>query len=585
MSLTYANGASLTLAAPITSPTQTSIQRTSNANGLPGDSNGPPSGTYAILLSYGTLSEIAYVTGGQGSYSLTIQRAAEPMGGTQTALTYVPTGTTCPALVTSTALMDLGAPVYNVKSFGAYGDGVHDDTAAIQAAINAAGVSGGTAYLPTGTYLVTADTTPGQSTGVGAALYGLSDVSIVGDGRGATTLKVQTGTATGRSDGIAYGFDSAGTSVDVNDVAVSHLSISLEAVTATFGSGIRAVNTASTGSDASFTDLSVIDSKEWGVSWGGFTTNFQRLRVQHVVVNGAIFGGTWIGLTDYPEVLDLYAENVSGHSSSGEGCVLEVESGNYGSFTDIRGDNLPIQMVLISGNLEARFSGISGSLASGAHGVQIAGANNIEINDVNLTSPGGGSYGVNISSGAPSQIKLYGLDLSGFTNFVNTQGATSVSDLNISQFTFNGAGSGIVVGATDSPVTELNVSDGYCNGTGTWLAADNVAGLIRGVFISGSTSVSASPSLVIRDCPGYNPVGSSVPGTAFALPASGTAWTNNTGVDGTFYVTAAGTVSDVVVQGVTVASSLAVGQSFFIPAGGTITFTYSAAPTLVFVGN
>lgn len=29
----------------------------------------------------------------------------------------------------------------------------------------------------------------------------------------------------------------------------------------------------------------------------------------------------------------------------------------------------------------------------------------------------------------------------------------------------------------------------------------------------------------------------------------------------------------------------AVGQSFFVPAGGTITFTYSAAPTLVFVGN
>ena len=89
----------------------------------------------------------------------------------------------------------------------------------------------------------------------------------------------------------------------------------------------------------------------------------------------------------------------------------------------------------------------------------------------------------------------------------------------------------------------------------------------------------------IHDNPGYNPVGSSVPGTAFALPASGTAWTNDTAVDGTLYVTAAGTVSDVVVQGVTVASSLAVGQSWFVPAGGTITFTYTTAPTLVFVGN
>ena len=92
-------------------------------------------------------------------------------------------------------------------------------------------------------------------------------------------------------------------------------------------------------------------------------------------------------------------------------------------------------------------------------------------------------------------------------------------------------------------------------------------------------------SSVIRNSPGYNPVGASVPGTAFTLPLSGNAWTNNTGVDGTLFVTAAGVVTDVVVQGVTVASSLAVGRTFFVPAGGTITFTYSSAPTLVFVGN
>lgn len=102
---------------------------------------------------------------------------------------------------------------------------------------------------------------------------------------------------------------------------------------------------------------------------------------------------------------------------------------------------------------------------------------------------------------------------------------------------------------------------------------------------AGSITDSSGGKFVVRNCPGYNPVGSSVPGTAFALPASGTAWTNNTGVDGTLFVTAAGVVTDVVVQGVTVASSLSVGQSYFVPAGGTITFTYTTAPTLVFVGN
>ena len=47
-----------------------------------------------------------------------------------------------------------GRPVYDVRDFGAAGDGVTKDTAAIQAAIDAASVAGGgTVELPSGTYL------------------------------------------------------------------------------------------------------------------------------------------------------------------------------------------------------------------------------------------------------------------------------------------------------------------------------------------------------------------------------------------------------------------------------------------------
>ena len=60
--------------------------------------------------------------------------------------------------------MSLTPPVFqepfNVRAFGAVGDGVHDDTAAIQAAIDAASAGlGGVVYLPPGGYRTSAPLT------------------------------------------------------------------------------------------------------------------------------------------------------------------------------------------------------------------------------------------------------------------------------------------------------------------------------------------------------------------------------------------------------------------------------------------
>lgn len=69
-------------------------------------------------------------------------------------------GTMGDALATYTSQSEMSSffidkmGIINVKSYGAKGDGVTDDTAAIQAAIDALGETGGVIFVPTGTYVI-----------------------------------------------------------------------------------------------------------------------------------------------------------------------------------------------------------------------------------------------------------------------------------------------------------------------------------------------------------------------------------------------------------------------------------------------
>jgi hypothetical protein len=66
----------------------------------------------------------------------------------------------------------------SVKSFGAKGDGTTDDTAAIQAAIDASS----SVFFPAGTYIVS-----------GTGLYAKSNLKMSGEGRSASILKLKSG--------------------------------------------------------------------------------------------------------------------------------------------------------------------------------------------------------------------------------------------------------------------------------------------------------------------------------------------------------------------------------------------------------
>lgn len=78
---------------------------------------------------------------------------------------------------------------YNVKDYGATGNGVTNDTAAIQAALDAArDAGGGRVYIPTGTYILT-----GTGDASDGAVRVYSNTELYGDGMGQTSLKLQDG--------------------------------------------------------------------------------------------------------------------------------------------------------------------------------------------------------------------------------------------------------------------------------------------------------------------------------------------------------------------------------------------------------
>lgn len=88
-----------------------------------------------------------------------------------------------PTIYTQNVFFKTGSPWFDVKAYGAVGDGATDDTAAIQAAINAA-VSGGVIYFPLGVYAIkTAGGITGSVNGlrfIGASGQGGVLISTVG---------------------------------------------------------------------------------------------------------------------------------------------------------------------------------------------------------------------------------------------------------------------------------------------------------------------------------------------------------------------------------------------------------------------
>lgn len=177
MGIQLKNNASGTLATSISASDTGIVLTTGNGANFPALSTGDY--FYATLESTGGTSEIIKVTVRSGD-SLTVVRAQE---GT-TAQSFA-AGSRIELRVTMQSVVDVATlydSAFNVKQYGAVGDGVTDDVLAIRAAISAADAAGGgIVYFPAGTYLLNTTSSDGTAS-AHFHLTNMEDISFIGYG-------------------------------------------------------------------------------------------------------------------------------------------------------------------------------------------------------------------------------------------------------------------------------------------------------------------------------------------------------------------------------------------------------------------
>lgn len=515
-----------------------------------------------------------------------------------------------------------------------------DDTTAIQAAITAAAVAGGTVILPPGNYITTSTLTPA------------SNVTVRGVGA-ATALYMASTTAFAAFSGTF----SVGT--PLTGFALMDMTIDGAYMQTAFNVGNKAVfiqylsgcvflnltvqNTLASGLGIDFLtggtlihDVRALNcgAGSWGGSQGGGSAGIGIGTGQHTIEEFTISDCHASGNGTF----GIFIETQPGTCSLGMKIIgCSAENNQLSGFCDAGGQGAQWIGCWSYNNLVAGFTNCSGTVSGSVPGQDTLWSN--------CVAWGNGQHGFSYSPfkfgnsatyqpNAVCRVSWKGCKAAangsqGFFINTNTGGTLDGLEFDNCESYANGSsglilsGSGtaknvVVTGGAYYNNATISSTDKFglrinCNATnvnikGVKAYDDNGTqkqthglGLTSGFTVTGldvegndlrgnltgpiSTGATLSAPTLFRSNFGYNPVGSSVPGTAFALAATTVAWTNNTGVDVALYVTAAGTVTAVSVNGVAVSGTMAIGNLYRVPSQGTFTVTYSVAPTLVAVGD
>mgnify|MGYP001404285004 CR=1 FL=1 len=457
--------------------------------------------------------------------------------------------------------------------FGAKGDGVTDDTNAIQNAMNSISGSRGTLLIPKGIYVVS-----------GTLNLTASHFRIIGTGYGSTIITTNNPTA----DVFVIG---DGTNLYEN-IIISALRIN-SSVTKTNGAGIRLrkilhsaikdvriykcfhgiiLTDGSTSIDIENVTINDLGQTNGiGVWIDGGNDHFMRKIVSDNPSAAQPFagvriqdsGGTWItdcdfihcgnGLLIDPQanktVSWLFALNSAFDSGNGQGIIVSPATNGT-----VKGIN---------------FIGCW-TASNSQNGIAIAGSGTVNgVRIIGHRAFNNGNQGIYVSAG--TNISLDACDVSG--NSQNSPGTDNgIYFVNgVSEFSVRNCRSGQQAGYANTQKYGIAVASGASN---NYMITNND---VRLNVTAGISDGGTGTNKRLTDNLGFNPVGSITPPS---IPASGTPVTNNKGYPVRVFVTG-GTVSNIAINGTN--TGLTSG-GFLLGPGDTITLTYSAAPSWTWFG-
>jgi Ca2+-binding RTX toxin-like protein len=295
---------------------------------------------------------------------------------------------------------------FNVRDFGAVGDGHTSDTAAIQAAIDAAAeAGGGDVYIPAGTWTLTAAGKPADG-----ALMLKSNVFIKGDGMGATVLKLADG-----SSQAVTGLIRSASGEATHDFGVSNLTLdgNRDATTGKVDGWYNGFLPGKPGQDSNVTlsgveirhcsgygfdphertvNMLIENSVSHGNGLDGFVADYL---IDSTFRNNLAYDNDRHGFNIVTTTHDLALLNNVAHDNAGAGIVIQRGSENIPS---------PHHITIEGGEL----------YGNGAEGVLVKLSSGVDIS------------GVDIHHNATSGVRLYGstdVEVRGNLIHENAQGA------------------------------------------------------------------------------------------------------------------------------------------------------------------